>query len=229
MRGSPTHADGIACVIGRRSRTFEATPRVRSLTPELVEGLEFDLVVLVDPESFGTGIEGARRPLRRDDQRDPAARHPHDGLTSDSASGRDRADTRRLVETARPRGHHDRVAEYERRRVQWQLNVSAARPPLRVPRVLRVPRTSRGDAPVAGIPSSLYGPDLRRAREAVRRWGTRAPCWRWNGRSRARTSGARRSGMSAGRPAPRVCHPRETWVERRRRARAPGRRVRRTS
>ena len=32
---------------------------VRSLTPELAKGLEFDLVVLVDPESFGTGIEGA--------------------------------------------------------------------------------------------------------------------------------------------------------------------------
>ena len=36
-----------------------ATPRVRSLTPELAKGLEFDLVVLVDPEQFGTGIEGA--------------------------------------------------------------------------------------------------------------------------------------------------------------------------
>jgi DNA helicase IV len=32
---------------------------VRSLTPELSKGLEFDLVVLVDPETFGTGIEGA--------------------------------------------------------------------------------------------------------------------------------------------------------------------------
>jgi DNA helicase IV len=36
-----------------------ATPRVRWLTPQLSKGLEFDLVVLVDPESFGTGIEGA--------------------------------------------------------------------------------------------------------------------------------------------------------------------------
>jgi DNA helicase IV len=51
------HAEGIACVIG--SPTFRATPRVRSLTPELVKGLEFDLVVLVDPDSFGDGIEGA--------------------------------------------------------------------------------------------------------------------------------------------------------------------------
>ena len=32
---------------------------MRSLTPELVKGLEFDLVVLVEPSSWGTGIEGA--------------------------------------------------------------------------------------------------------------------------------------------------------------------------
>jgi superfamily I DNA/RNA helicase len=51
------HADGIACVIG--DPTFRATSRVRSLTPELSKGLEFDLVVLVDPDAFGTGIEGA--------------------------------------------------------------------------------------------------------------------------------------------------------------------------
>ncbi|WP_412753589.1 RNA polymerase recycling motor ATPase HelR [Krasilnikovia sp. M28-CT-15] len=51
------HAEGIACVIGDPG--FTATPRVRSLTPELAKGLEFDLVVLVDPETFGEGIEGA--------------------------------------------------------------------------------------------------------------------------------------------------------------------------
>jgi superfamily I DNA/RNA helicase len=51
------HGDGIACVIG--DPTFRATSRVRSLTPELSKGLEFDLVVLVDPEAFGGGIEGA--------------------------------------------------------------------------------------------------------------------------------------------------------------------------
>jgi DNA helicase IV len=50
-------ADGIACVIG--DPTFRATSRVRSLTPELSKGLEFDLVVLIDPEAFGEGIEGA--------------------------------------------------------------------------------------------------------------------------------------------------------------------------
>ena len=51
------HADGIACVIG--DPTFRTTSRVRGLTPELSKGLEFDLVVLVDPEEFGQGIEGA--------------------------------------------------------------------------------------------------------------------------------------------------------------------------
>jgi hypothetical protein len=51
------HADGIACVIG--DPTFAGTSRVRSLTPELSKGLEFDLVVLVNPEAFGQGIEGA--------------------------------------------------------------------------------------------------------------------------------------------------------------------------
>ncbi|MFI7013781.1 RNA polymerase recycling motor ATPase HelR [Streptomyces sp. NPDC050164] len=52
------HPDGIACVIGD-SAFRPASPRVRSLTPELSKGLEFDLVVLVDPQDFGTGIEGA--------------------------------------------------------------------------------------------------------------------------------------------------------------------------
>ena len=56
------HAEGVACVIGIGDiayGTSRATDRVRSLTPELAKGLEFDLVVLIDPESFGTGIEGA--------------------------------------------------------------------------------------------------------------------------------------------------------------------------
>ncbi|MFE0748568.1 RNA polymerase recycling motor ATPase HelR [Gordonia sp. NPDC058843] len=52
-----THPDGIACVIGEPD--FAETDRVRSLTPTLAKGLEFDLVVLVDPDSFGTGTEGA--------------------------------------------------------------------------------------------------------------------------------------------------------------------------
>ncbi|MEU1973050.1 RNA polymerase recycling motor ATPase HelR [Microbacterium sp. NPDC019599] len=52
-----THGEGVACVIG--DSTFAEAPRVRSLTPELAKGLEFDLVVLVDPQGFGEGIEGA--------------------------------------------------------------------------------------------------------------------------------------------------------------------------
>ncbi|MFI8341758.1 RNA polymerase recycling motor ATPase HelR [Streptomyces sp. NPDC085639] len=56
------HADGVACVIGAdagEAGALRARPRVRSLTPGLSKGLEFDLVVLIDPETFGTGIEGA--------------------------------------------------------------------------------------------------------------------------------------------------------------------------
>ncbi|MFI6014403.1 RNA polymerase recycling motor ATPase HelR [Streptomyces sp. NPDC051243] len=52
-----THAEGTACVIG--DPKFQPTDRVQSLTPELSKGLEFDLVVLIDPEEFGEGIEGA--------------------------------------------------------------------------------------------------------------------------------------------------------------------------
>ncbi|MFJ1732669.1 RNA polymerase recycling motor ATPase HelR [Streptomyces sp. NPDC088254] len=51
------HAEGVACVIG--DPAFRATPRVRSLTPVLSKGLEFDLVVLVEPERFGDGVRGA--------------------------------------------------------------------------------------------------------------------------------------------------------------------------
>lgn len=50
------HADGIACLIG--DPAFKERFRVRSLAPEQAKGLELDLVVLVDPDSFGTGIEG---------------------------------------------------------------------------------------------------------------------------------------------------------------------------
>ncbi|MEV4687067.1 RNA polymerase recycling motor ATPase HelR [Microbacterium sp. LWH3-1.2] len=51
------HGEGVACVIGDPS--FAPRERVRSLTPELAKGLEFDLVVLVEPSTFGDGIEGA--------------------------------------------------------------------------------------------------------------------------------------------------------------------------
>ena len=64
---------GLSCLVGRllavdwvagtTPANSDARPpadsRVRSLTPELAKGLEFDLVVLIDPETFGTGIEGA--------------------------------------------------------------------------------------------------------------------------------------------------------------------------
>ena len=57
-----SHADGVACVIstgGIEKGTLPERSRVRTLTPELAKGLEFDLVVLLDPEAFGAGIEGA--------------------------------------------------------------------------------------------------------------------------------------------------------------------------
>jgi hypothetical protein len=50
------HPEGIGCVIGA---AYDGSSRVRSLTPALAKGLEFDLVVLVDPEDLGSGIEGA--------------------------------------------------------------------------------------------------------------------------------------------------------------------------
>jgi hypothetical protein len=66
------HADGTGCVIGDpafldstvvRGTALEGTgpgaSRIRSLTSELAKGLEFDLVVLIDPQAFGAGIEGA--------------------------------------------------------------------------------------------------------------------------------------------------------------------------
>ena len=49
--------EGVAAVIG--DPTFAPNPRVRALTPEEAKGLEFDLVVLVRPEAFGSGRTGA--------------------------------------------------------------------------------------------------------------------------------------------------------------------------
>ncbi len=51
-----SHDEGLACVIG--DPTFPDSPRVRSLTPELAKGLEFDLVVLVEPSSPGSSSAG---------------------------------------------------------------------------------------------------------------------------------------------------------------------------
>ncbi|WP_460662856.1 RNA polymerase recycling motor ATPase HelR [Kribbella swartbergensis] len=54
------YAEGTACVItAKGSEELHPSPRVRWLTPELSKGLEFDLVVLIDPDSFGDDIEGA--------------------------------------------------------------------------------------------------------------------------------------------------------------------------
>ncbi|HEX5917100.1 MAG TPA: hypothetical protein VFY76_04560, partial [Nocardioides sp.] len=62
------HAEGTAVVVeGDRSRDGRRDAildhrwggRVRSLAPELVKGLEFDLVVLVDPHELGDGVTGA--------------------------------------------------------------------------------------------------------------------------------------------------------------------------
>ena len=53
------HAEGIACVISTADGALPGAPRVRSLTPELSKGLEFDLVVLIEPDTYGEGIEGA--------------------------------------------------------------------------------------------------------------------------------------------------------------------------
>lgn len=48
---------GTACVIG--DPTYVAAGRVRSLTAAGSKGLEFDLVVLVEPAAFGDGLTGA--------------------------------------------------------------------------------------------------------------------------------------------------------------------------
>ncbi len=52
-----SHEEGVACVIG--DPAFVGTERVRSLSAEGAKGLEFDLVVLVAPDSWGYGIEAA--------------------------------------------------------------------------------------------------------------------------------------------------------------------------
>ena len=62
------HAEGTAAVIGadgsrdgRQDAHLDQRfgGRVRSLSPELAKGLEFDLVVLVEPERLGDGVTGA--------------------------------------------------------------------------------------------------------------------------------------------------------------------------
>ena len=84
-----THADGIACVIdahGIEDDTFKATSRVRSLTPEHVEGPRVRPRRPHRPRRVWkrrrrNRHRRNRRPLCRDDPRDPATRHPHEHLT----------------------------------------------------------------------------------------------------------------------------------------------------
>ena len=52
------HPEGVACVIraaGSPGVERAFSDRVRTLTPAEAKGLEFDLVVVVDPGSFGSG------------------------------------------------------------------------------------------------------------------------------------------------------------------------------
>jgi superfamily I DNA/RNA helicase len=53
--------DGVVCVIGTPAavRRLPERDRVQALTPTLAKGLELDLVVLLDPDRFGDGVQGA--------------------------------------------------------------------------------------------------------------------------------------------------------------------------
>jgi DNA helicase IV len=59
------HGDGTACVIAAdgteplAGMTAPGSDRVRVLSPELAKGLEFDLVVLIDPARWGVGVQAA--------------------------------------------------------------------------------------------------------------------------------------------------------------------------
>jgi superfamily I DNA/RNA helicase len=57
-----THSESSAAIIcapGATVPDFNESDRIRLLTPSQAKGLEFDLVVLVDPETFGSGVTGA--------------------------------------------------------------------------------------------------------------------------------------------------------------------------
>ncbi len=55
-----SETDGVAGVISASGGALPVvSDRLRSLTPQLAKGLEFDLVVLVDPDELGTEVEGA--------------------------------------------------------------------------------------------------------------------------------------------------------------------------
>jgi DNA helicase IV len=64
-----SHTEGVACVIASEAWLRDSaqvgggvsrgTDRISWLTPSLAKGLEFDLVVLVQPSAFGSGVEAA--------------------------------------------------------------------------------------------------------------------------------------------------------------------------
>ena len=59
------HDDGVACVVAPPHASPPSPPsaisdsRVRFVSPELVKGLEFDLVVLLAPSTWGEGTRAA--------------------------------------------------------------------------------------------------------------------------------------------------------------------------
>ena len=55
-----SHREGTVCVItaSPASWNFAEAERVSVMAPAEVKGLEFDLVIVVDPDTFGTGIQG---------------------------------------------------------------------------------------------------------------------------------------------------------------------------
>ena len=56
-----THDEGIACVVALDPSEYARwrSARVSVMEPKDVKGLEFDLVVLLEPERFGSGIQGS--------------------------------------------------------------------------------------------------------------------------------------------------------------------------
>ena len=73
------HAEGIACVIG--DPTFPATSPRPVAVPGAGEGARVRPRRPRRPGVLRRGRHGSGRPLRRDDPRDPAARHPDEPLT----------------------------------------------------------------------------------------------------------------------------------------------------
>ena len=80
------HADGTACVIGTDDldegtlgALVSERPRVRTLTPELAKGLEFDLVVLLDPKPSGTEPSGTEPSGTKPSGTKPSGTEPSGG------------------------------------------------------------------------------------------------------------------------------------------------------